>query len=123
MKRTCVYCGRIHDAKYVCPKKPQMKYKKYSDPENLFRGSSAWKSKRLEIRERDLHICRVCYDKKGIYNSSGIQIHHISSLANDYSRRLDNDNLISLCTYHHELAERGELSADYLIGLAASDIG
>lgn len=32
----------------------------------------------------------------------------------DYDRRLDNDNLITLCRYHHEAAERGRISRQEL---------
>ena len=48
-----------------------------------------------------------------------ISVHHIIPLAVDYSKRLDNDNLISLCHYHHERAESGEISPDRLRELAA----
>ena len=32
----------------------------------------------------------------------------------DYSKRLDNDNLICLCSYHHRLAEDGIITKDEL---------
>ena len=28
----------------------------------------------------------------------------------DYDKRLDSDNLITLCRYHHEMAEKGNIS-------------
>lgn len=122
MRKSCTYCGRVHDTAYVCPKKPQKKYKEYTDPENIFRGSAAWKHKRHEIRERDLNICRICYEESGIYNHEDIEIHHITPIVIDYSKRLDNDNLISLCTYHHKLADNGSISADHLRELAVSEV-
>ena len=41
-------------------------------------------------------------------------MHHIIPLEEDYNKRLDSDNLITLCRYHHELAEKGEISREEL---------
>ena len=30
------------------------------------------------------------------------------------NKRIDSDNLITLCRYHHELAEKGEISREEL---------
>ncbi len=65
-------------------------------------------------------MCRICL-ANGIY-SQDIQVHHITPLAEDYDKRLDDDNLISLCPLHHEAAEKGDISADMLRTLAASPI-
>ena len=48
------------------------------------------------------------------YNSVGISVHHIIPLAVAWEKRLDDDNLITLCGLHHEMAERGEIKADEL---------
>jgi hypothetical protein len=32
----------------------------------------------------------------------------------DYSKRLDNDNLITLCNFHHKMAEAGQIPRDEL---------
>ena len=37
------------------------------------------------------------------------EVHHAISLEEDFDKRLDNDNLITLCEEHHEQAERGEI--------------
>lgn len=112
--KSCSYCGGIHDIKHVCDKKPAKNYGKgtYIDK---FRWSKSWQRKRREIREdRDRHMCQVCirelYGTEVRYNYTNIQVHHIVPLAEDYSRRLDDNNLISLCTYHHTMAEHGEIS-------------
>ena len=47
-------------------------------------------------------------------------VHHIVKLSIDFDKKLDDDNLISLCRYHHELADKGVYSYDYLISLAKS---
>jgi hypothetical protein len=39
-------------------------------------------------------------------------VHHNTPLEEDYDRRLDNDNLLTTCDYHHELAERGEITRE-----------
>ena len=47
-------------------------------------------------------------------------MHHIISLEEDYNKRLDSDNLITLCRYHHELAEKGEISREELQEIIAT---
>lgn len=131
MLKSCWKCGRIHDKSKSC----NTVYKQYVKPEvqtsksqfpkehyvrssdaDRFRGSIEWKQKRESIRKRDLYLCRECL-KNGRY-CSDIQVHHITPLSVDYNKRLDGDNLICLCSYHHELAESGRLSADHLRELA-----
>ena len=80
-------------------------------PSNFFAVSVLRKA--AEILERDYHCCRVCLSA-GIINSNDLSVHHIIPLKDDYDRRLDNDNLITLCRYHHEAAERGHISRQEL---------
>ena len=116
MKRSCRYCGKIHDRLQPCPSKPakpKVRYEKYSNDKDIFRGSKLWKAKRREIIQRDLGLCQLC--KRGVYLDSpqltaADGVHHIISLEADFGKRLDNDNLISLCSFHHELAEKGIIS-------------
>lgn len=117
MKKSCKYCGRMHDIDEVCPKKPRICFRKNKQMKDKFRSSSLWQAKREEIARRDLYLCRVCLSEGRL--SRDISVHHIIPLAEDYSRRLDNDNLISLCSYHHEQAERAAISPDRLRELAA----
>lgn len=86
-----------------------------------FRNTKSWQRKRAYIADRDLHMCRLCaigYGNKLIEYNSSIEVHHIEPLCEDWSRRLDDDNLICLCHYHHELAEAGKVSRKYLHELA-----
>ena len=114
MLKSCAYCGRIHDSKYDCGKKPK-KYKHKSKQEK-FRWTKAWQNKRKEIRERDSGVCQVCI--RGIYNPykqyeyNDISIHHAIPIQQDYDKRLDNDNLITLCEMHHKMAEDGKIPYD-----------
>ena len=115
MKRTCQYCGRIHDYNYDCPMKPKPKVKRDKDID-IFRGGKQWKAKRAEILERDKGLCVVC--RLGIECEPDLipasSVHHITPLAENIGKALDDDNLISLCAYHHELAESGTISAEDL---------
>ena len=116
MLKSCKYCGRIHDSKFDCGKLPSNRKDKEQDK---FRSSGAWKKKRAEIRERDRGLCRmslyngeICYTK--------LSVHHIESLAEAWDKRLDDDNLITLNDYYHELAEGGGISKALLHRLAVS---
>lgn len=117
MLKSCKYCGRIHDSKYICPSKPiRKRYKKTE--EDSFRNTQAWQRKRNYIKDRDKGLCQVCirklYNTLKQYNYIDIEVHHITPLREDYELRLEDDNLISLCKYHHELAEKGEIPRELL---------
>lgn len=112
MLRSCKYCGRIHDSKYQCSSRPVRR--KIRTKQNSFRSTETWKRKSLEIRERDKYLCQICmrklYGTTQQYNNREIEVHHIVPIAEDWDGRLDNDNLISLCGRHHEMAEAGKIS-------------
>lgn len=128
MLRSCQYCGRIHDSKYLCPQKQkQIKTRQsYRSKDNQqiysFHRSHGWKDKSIEIRQRDNYCCQVCirglYDPIRKYETDDISVHHIIPIAEDWDRRLNNDILISLCRRHHEMAETGEISRDELMRIA-----
>jgi 5-methylcytosine-specific restriction endonuclease McrA len=111
---------RIHDSKFDCGKKP--KRKKPSNDINKFRWSRKWREKRNSIVERDSYLCQVCKENDK-YNYNGLEVHHITSLEEDFDRRLDEDNLITLCEEHHEQAECGEISKEYLYKLLEKEYG
>ena len=125
MLRSCKYCGKIHDSKYQCSKKPVRK--KIRTKQNSFRSTEAWKRKSLDIRARDNYLCQVCirnlYGTTRQYNNREIEVHHIVPVAEDWDRRLDNKNLISLCGRHHEMAEAGKIPRTELIELARQQEG
>ena len=121
MKKACPYCGAIHDKGHLCDKKPV--YKQFSG-ENVrsadkFRGSYDWKLKREHILKRDNYLCAACLNglegsvKK--YCSENLSVHHIRPLETNFELRLSDENLITLCEKHHEMAEKGEISAEKLI--------
>lgn len=121
MKKSCKYCGKIHDFNYECPKKPKRAFNGRYNDKDQFRSSYIWQKKREEIKQRDLYLCRICMDqhhnKEVIYNYTNLEVHHIVPLNTDYNKRLDNNNLITLCSVHHKEADEGKISADYLRSL------
>lgn len=113
MKRYCTICHKIHEGR--C--KPVFARDSRAD---RFRNTQAWRSKSAVILDRDYHCCRVCYAAGNIC-TSGLSVHHITPLAVDYDRRLEEDNLITLCRFHHEQAERGAIKAGFLRELAGAE--
>lgn len=43
------------------------------------------------------------------YNYKNLSVHHAIPIESDYDRRLDDDNLLTVCAMHHEMAESGEI--------------
>lgn len=123
MYSLCIKCGdKIPYKQKYCDKcKPKaeaereqikkVKSKKYnsdryirdkeSDSYRLFYLSKAWKSKRREILRRDNFECQIC---KALFNyKAATDVHHILNLRDHYDKRLDSNNLISLCNECHTL--------------------
>lgn len=122
MLKSCSKCGRIHDHKFICEAKQHELNKKTSAQK--FRSSYAWYKKQKEIKQRDIYLCRVCltnkYQTTTRYNSSNLSVHHIVPIQKDFEKRLDDDNLITLCSYHHKLSEAGKIPKNFLLSLAKS---
>jgi hypothetical protein len=123
MLRSCKYCGRIHDSKYNCGKKPRRNRKTQAETEaEAFRRTSAWKRMSLDVRDRDKWLCQVCL--RGLYLSPralsyhNVSVHHIVPLAEDRTQALEPGNLLTLCQLHHELAESGYIPRDELRRIA-----
>lgn len=53
-----------------------------------------------------------------LYNNPKLSVHHIRKLSKCWEKRLDNDNLITLCEVHHRRADAGEYSVEELEELA-----
>ncbi|MCM3599381.1 HNH endonuclease [Robertmurraya korlensis] len=117
MLRSCKYCGSIHDRSYQCPYKPVRK--KEATYIDKFRRLRVWTNKSKEIRERDRHLCQMCIREfPARYTFTNIEVHHIVPIIEDWSKRLNNDYLISLCAPHHKLAEDGQIDRQTLIDIA-----
>lgn len=124
MLKACCKCGKIHSRDYNC--QPATQTQRRCSQADKFRNTKYWREKAAEIKRRDFQMCRVCllklYNTKLQINGEKTSVHHIIPLAEDYSRRLDNDNLITLCSYHHELAEKGVIPRAHLRDIAASPL-
>lgn len=64
-------------------------------------------------------MCQICirdlYDTyTRAYDNKLIEVHHIEPIAESYDLRLEDSNLISLCTYHHKMADWGEIPRQML---------
>lgn len=122
MLKACPYCSGIHPKGYVCPKKP---LRKKNNDITTFRSSKQWQRKREHIRRRDSYMCRLCavgYGGEPIKYNPNVSVHHIEPLAEAWDKRLEDDNLICLCSHHHELAESGRIDKELLKKLAVSDV-
>jgi len=52
------------------------------------------------------------------YVYTNLEVHHIIPIEEDWDKRLDDDNLITLSEEYHEKAERGEIPRETLIEIA-----
>ena len=111
MYRSCSVCGRIHPEDKMCKRV----YKK-NTKESKFRNTNAWIKKRNQIKKRDKYLCQLCL-KDNVYTYDNLQVHHIIPIAKDYNKKLDSNNLITLCRMHHEQAEKGIISKEDLYEL------
>lgn len=126
MLRSCSHCGNIHDHKLKCAKKPTGKRDKDKITKaDRFRWTSKWQKKRRYIREdRDKHMCQICvrelYNTQLKYNYHDIQVHHIVPIQESddgWNKRLDDEWLISLCPYHHSMADDGHIDRRELLDI------
>lgn len=67
----------------------------------IFYSSPDWSTKRLEIMIRDNFTCLQC-EKEAKSKHSFLNVHHIIPLSVDWEKRLNNDNLITLCVACHK---------------------
>ena len=118
---TCKYCGVVPRG-HKCPHRKSRE--KSGDRESdRFRKTKQWTNKSIEIRERDRYLCQVClrnlHNTLSNLNYRTVEVHHITPINEDYNRRLDNDNLISLCAYHHRMADKGQIPREELYSIVA----
>lgn len=124
MLKSCQYCNSIHPTTSTCSNKPKKKYKSYDGTEiRAFRNGKDWQIKRKEIKDRDVHMCQCCVRKMfewcfKRYNYIDVSVHHIEKLIDRWDLRLDNSNLISLCSLCHRMADNGDISIEILKQIA-----
>lgn len=120
MLKSCKYCGRVHDSRYDCGKKPVRKKIKYTKAD-YFRRSQVWRDKATEIKRRDNYLCQICirrlYNTIQQYNYEKLSVHHAIPINTDWGKRLDDDNLITSCGTHHKMMEDGEIPYEVVKGI------
>jgi len=114
MLKSCHYCGKIHDSKFDCGKKP--KPKRFVKEDEAGRYTWKFRMKSKEIKELSGYMCAVCKDQ-GHINYEDLEVHHIIKLTERPDLLTDDDNLICLCRFHHEQAESGQIDKKYLYSL------
>lgn len=116
---SCSYCNGLHNRGIKCQNKPKQNSRKKEETYiSRFRSSNLWKRKREEIKTRDKFLCQVCLlDKKYIYNN--LEVHHITPISSNWQKRLENENLITLCVHCHKKAEIGEIGKRELLKIVA----
>lgn len=81
------------------------KFRETYDKEYVsFYHSKSWKAKRKQALRRDNYLCQRCLNEFEIITISE-EVHHIISTKEDWSKKLELDNLISLCTSCHQQIE------------------
>ena len=46
------------------------------------------------------------YGTRERYNGKDLSVHHAESLEENFNKRLDDDNLLTMCERHHKMAEK-----------------
>ena len=72
----------------------------YHEKYNKFYQSKEWHELRMAKWVSANGLCELCL-KNGIINEAR-EIHHIVPISEDWSKRLEYDNLIALCPAHHQ---------------------
>lgn len=120
-RKFCNHCGRLYTDKCTCIKDKVKK--EYKTRENFY-DRKEWRKLSLNVRIRDFNIDRLqlyfCKFKpegnieKQLYDflmdtnnqprsfDGRIVVHHIEPLEDDWKKRLQGDNLISLNYHTHE---------------------
>lgn len=111
MKKFCSKCGiRLinKSEKYcdICKAKEVNRHKEYNKyrtdfKEQKFYKSKTWITKRNIIKNKDNGLCLKCLSNKKIVPMDSV--HHIEELKDNWDKRLDENNLISLCEQCHQI--------------------
>ncbi len=119
MLRSCPYCHRIHEARAMCDAKiyaTRNRQNRQGTDADRFRRTAAWTNKSMAVRERDNYMCLCCKAQlpgtERVIETEGLSVHHIIPIEEDYDQRLDESNLITVCTRHHEMCEAQKITRD-----------
>lgn len=107
--KRCSRCGKriLEGTKCECIKSRHKEYKRYRNDikEESFYSSNAWINLRDSLKDRykDLDIYSYYILNKIEY---GQTMHHIEELKDNWSRKLDKDNVIYLAESNHQLIHK-----------------
>lgn len=132
MKKFCLRCGRLLNDGEQCSCRSDVKREKKFYPTNNFYSSRGWRSVSNYIRVRDFNMDRLqlYFSKykptneieKRIYEfvvdvngvprlpNGRLVVHHVVELEDDWSRRFDETNLLTLEFHVHEFIHQLYLS-------------
>ena len=80
------------------------RYRKEYDPERYyFYKSKEWTKIRYLAISRDMGLCQECL--KAGRRTRGTEVHHIIPIKDDWNKRFDLDNLVTLCRECHNKIE------------------
>ena len=61
----------------------------------------------------DNYLCQICirelYGTKRKYNHENLQVHHAIPINSNKDLKLDENNLITLCSMHHSMCDKGQI--------------
>ena len=115
MLKSCKYCGRVHDSKYDCGRKPKKINRRQSG--EMFRYTSTMKKKSEDVKKAASYLCEHhLYCGEIVYKE--LETHHIIKLQERPDLATEDSNLICLCRNCHEKAEKGEISPQLLREIA-----
>jgi len=118
---SCSYCMGAHIRGVTCAKNKKPSRKKEITYISKFRNTKAWQKKRNEIKKRDKLLCQYCLlDHR--YTFSNLEVHHIEAISANWNKRLDEFNLITLCTNCHKMAEKKEIKEELLKEIASKNV-
>lgn len=107
--KRCTRCGKrlLSGTNCECQKKRHKEYDRYSRDRNAkaFYGSRLWEKTREEVLELDGGIDVYLFMTEGIIAAADT-VHHIVPLRDDWARRADKENLMSLSHDTHSMIEQ-----------------
>lgn len=97
--------GRFCEKHQIEGEKQRAESDKYYDKHQrnqkakAFYKSRAWQAARRRTLIRDHYLCQDCFQENRITQAD--TVHHRVEISKDWSKRLDIDNLLSLCSACH----------------------
>lgn len=108
ISRICSRCGKIVPVCQRCTCQPAYRrdYNRFRRDKRIqqFRASDEWKRVRQHVIERDEGLDQYVLHETGELKA-GFSVHHIVPLSEDWSRRTDPSNLITLSDDTHASIE------------------